>query len=213
MSTKIKSVAGKTAPWREGAPWWLALVESLIALGLGAYILMQTASAAANLLTIMGVFLLVVGLMAIFSAVRNRVPPSGKTPELIRGAVAAVVGVIVLLSNYFSTEIPPYMSIVVALALIVFGLFGLYTAFRISGKVGLQWGRVLAGLVYTVLGGMLFLANAEEAQQIVQMIGVLFAVVGIALLIYTIILFRKRSQESEIEMAQAAVDGHKDNGE
>lgn len=204
MSSKIKSMVGQTAPWRKGAPWWLALIESIIALALGAYILMQTTSAATNILMILGGFLLIVGLLTIFSAVRNRVPPSGKTAELIRGAVAAVVGAIVLLANYIPALTPALLTPFVALALIVYGLFGLFTAFRISGEVGLQWGRLLGGLIYTVLGGLLFFANNEEALQLVQLMGVLLVAVGILLLVYTIILFRKQSVEQEMEAARIA---------
>ena len=112
-----------------------------------------------------------------------------------------MAGVIVFLGNFIPGLTPQVVTPILALALAVFGLFGLYTSLRIASQVGLQWGRLLAGIIHTLLGGMLFFATAEEALQMVQGMGVLLLIAGIALFIYSLILFRKQTTAREAETA------------
>lgn len=159
MSESIKEFAGKGAPWQKDVPWWAVLIEGLVALALGLYIVFQPDTAAKITLQLLGGYLLIVSLIAGYRGVRGA-EGGADTLGLIAAGVGIVAGLLALLFPRINVISPAAAALILALGLLLAGGIGMYGLVRVASQ-GPRWNRFLTSALQIVLAILLFISNVQ----------------------------------------------------
>jgi uncharacterized membrane protein HdeD (DUF308 family) len=176
----------------EKSPWWLGLVQGLVALGLGLYLVFSRDSATFIIGTLAAIYLVVAGAI---QTIRGRgLQSAGKgSIVLIRGVVGLVFGIVLLALALLSIGSLSAGFTILAIALIIFGALGVYTSLFQRGGRKFDWGPVLVNLALLAWGVLVFFSRAQGFD-LTRMSGWILIAVGAIILLWT---FLTRSQESD----------------
>ena len=134
--------------------WWALLIEGIVAILLGLYLLMGGDRAAGNFALVAGLYILVVSLVELFRG-------SGKVSRY-RGIVGVIVSLLILLL-YFVDILPTYWDFTIfAVGAIIVGIFGLYAAFFARSGREFAWGPVLVNGLLLLWGIMIFFTRSQD---------------------------------------------------
>jgi uncharacterized membrane protein HdeD (DUF308 family) len=185
MSDQIKSAIAKSAPWRKGTPWWLILVEGVILLAIGIFMLVQPVEAAAAFVLLLGGFLLINSLLRLFHGLYKL--PEGADARLLmmRGGVGLVTGILVVASPFFEQINLIAAGIILGVGLLLSGLIGLVNIFLMRSGQATTWGIVLADLVEVVLAVIVFyeLNISRASESTLTILGIAFILAIYAVLV------------------------------
>ena len=157
----------------ETFPWWLVLLQGILALILGIALLVWPGVTLLLLVTFIGVYWLGTGILTIISAFTDH---SRRGWKLISGILSILAGLVVLFYPFYSAILLPALLIIfIGLWGLVIGFIMLFQAFRGAG-----WGVGVLGLLSIIIG-LLVLANPlVSAALLILLIAVLAIIGGIA---------------------------------
>jgi len=192
MSDQIKSAIAQSAPWRKGITWWLVLVEGLILLAIGIFMLVQTAQAGTAFVLVLGGFLLINSLLRLFHGLYQQAQVADTRLLMIRGGVGLVTGILVVGSPALKHIDVLAAGMIVGAGLLLSGLIGLINILQIQSGQRMTWGIVLADVVEVLLAVIVFyeINVSQASESTLQILGVIFVAAGTILAIYAIILSR-----------------------
>ncbi|MEI2690646.1 MAG: DUF308 domain-containing protein [Anaerolineae bacterium] len=126
----------------KNSPWWLALIQGLVAVGAGLFLLVDPTAATFLVGLLAAIYLLVTGLIYTVRGIIVRRP--GKSSLLlIRGIVGLVFGAVLLAMALFNIGDVGLGYTILAIGLVVFGGMGLFSSlFHREGKP-FAWGPVI----------------------------------------------------------------------
>lgn len=162
--------------------WVWTIVKGLVALALGIFLLVGADTASFVVAYALAGYLAVSGAMQTFSGFFNRNAP-GSTTDRIRGLVGLVAGVALLLLVYFQVLSLQAVYTVVAVAVIAYGLLGLFEAIFDRGASRFQWMPLLINLLLVVLGALVFVFRTQELD-LKTWAGVVLALIGVIIIVY-----------------------------
>lgn len=197
MSQQAKEVAGKAVPWRSGVAWWLILVEGIVLLALGSYMLIWSDDARKYSGYLIAAFLFLTGGLQLFRGVRMRGKDKMAGTAMWRGGAGVLTAVLLFVLRQLGVLTLESGNILLAAGLLLYGLMGLYLGLRIKTAGGRPWGSILTSLLVTILGGVLAYGVVSDTD-IVQIVGGVAALFGVLLIIYS---FVRRSTGGEEETA------------
>jgi uncharacterized membrane protein HdeD (DUF308 family) len=138
-----------------GKSWWINLVQGIIAILLGLYLLFGGDSAAGNFALVAALYMLVIGLLALIRGSNDRI---GR----YQGIVAVAVGAVVLFLYAFNI-LPTYWDFTIfAIGAMLVGIMGLYSEFFDRRGRDLSWARVLVNALLLLWGIMIFFARVQD---------------------------------------------------
>ncbi|MCZ7667374.1 MAG: DUF308 domain-containing protein [Chloroflexi bacterium] len=162
-------------------PWWQTLIEGILAMIVGFFLLTNTSGAMEALVRIVGIFWLVGGVLAIISIF---VADTGIHWgwSLVSGIIGIIAGIVVLQHPWWSTVI------VTSTLLLFFGVYGIVKGaidlFRAFKGGGLN--SALMGIV-SIIFGVFLLANPMFLLNVFTiMFGVIGLFGGIVLIVYAV---------------------------
>lgn len=170
--------------------WIWGLIEGIVALGFGIFMLVSSESASNLIGLAAGVFLVVSGGVEAFAR-RGRISDTG----FIRGLVGLVGGVAMLVmvfTNFVST-FTAYN--ILAVFLIVYGGIGLFNDFFARGGKEFAWGPVLLDAILVVWGVLIFLSRTRDFS-LLTVSGWILVVLGIIFGVWAILVVRPRGATS-----------------
>ena len=150
MKQEIKNSVEQVKPWGKRTPWWILLIEGILAIGLGIYALAMPLQAQGLVLIGLAIVLAVNGLLTLFAYLRRR--RQGNLP-LVRGSIGLVVGLIVILMPVFNFGSQLTAAWILAIGLILAGVMALLAVFMEAS--GSRWGNLLIAVLFAVLGGVI----------------------------------------------------------
>ncbi len=174
------------------SPWWLGLVQGLVALGLGLYLVISRDSATFIIGTLAAIYLVVAGAVQTIRGIGLRSADKGSI-VLIRGVVGLVFGIVLLVMAFFSIGSLSAGFTILAIALAVFGALGLFTSFFQRGGRAFEWGPVLVNLALLAWGVLVFFSRAQGFD-LTSVSGWILIAVGAIILVWT---FLTRSKEPD----------------
>ena len=131
-------------------PWWLVLLEGIIAVIIGISLLSQTAMTVSIIVRVLGLYWLFGGILAIVSIFFNR---TNWGLKLLAGIVGIIAGLLVILNPVISTILVPSLIVsLIALGGVVIGLIDIVRAFRGAGL-----GTGVLGILSIILGLLILL--------------------------------------------------------
>ena len=170
----------------KNSPWWLALIQGLVALGLGLFMLLDPTAASAVIGLLAAIYLLVAGVIHTIRGLARRRVVKRMNLMLIRGIVGLVVGGIILVIALFNVGTLAFGFTILAIGLIIFGAIGLFSSFFQREGKPLAWGPVLVNLALLVWGILVFLGRSQNLNLPV-ISGWILVIIGVVILAWTLL--------------------------
>ncbi len=181
-----KKVTETIKPWSKEPTWWVLAGEAVITIGLGIYVILQSAQATIWMAYALAIFLLVDGLLAVFNGMRGH----GKTFGSMRGGVGLLAGAVLLLMPVFNYGSPTMAGWLIGLALIISGIAGLLSRFFEMPRP-IRWMGVLINLLMIVLGFVYIDTVIQQDATVLYAVGWLLLAVGAALAVYAFVIWNE----------------------
>jgi uncharacterized membrane protein HdeD (DUF308 family) len=158
-------------------PWWLVLIMGFITLILGIFLLYYPYGTLLVLVTFLGAYWFISGLIGLCSLFVDRTNAGWK---ILFGILGIIAGIAILTYPLYSTFVVPYIFIIfVGVWGLIMGFMGLFAAFKGGG-----WGAGIIGFLLIIFG-CLILANPVVSTLMLPfilggfgIIGGIFAIVG-----------------------------------
>lgn len=196
-SDDIVNAAMKYKPW--AGSWWNALIQGLLALGLGIFLYMNPKEATRVFAQFLALYLLISGLFAIEAGPRMLAGEKGGPLAYYKGLAGAVIGGLLVFSLIlqFGWLTPSIQLLVLGVGLLIYGALGLYQA-----VVGLKGNSQILG--YVSAGLFLFLGIAavffRDQPVIGGWVAPVLMILGVGLIIMA---FIRRSNMQKAKAAHA----------
>ncbi len=182
------------------AAWWIILIQGIIMLILGLMLLGHPDKTLVVLITLLGIFWLINGILDIVAGITGRTGNS-KAWVIFGGIIMALAGLVVLNQPLLAGKITTaFLASIIAIAIIANGFFQIFAG-RVTGisDAGLarEWSfsSLLIGILY-IIGGVLLLTHpAWAVVTFLTLVSIWALLAGIAQIVAS---FRVRSVIQEI---------------
>jgi len=164
-------------------PWWIVVLEGIISIILGLFLLFQPVGTTITLVQILGIFWFLGGILTILSLLVDRENMGWK---LLSGLMGILIGVIVFVYPYSPFVVLAFFVVILGVLSIIYGALRLVWAFKGGGL-----GTAILGIITIVLGILLLANPIVGAVVLPWMYGISLVIGGIASLVLGI---RMRSQ-------------------
>lgn len=156
--------AGTVAMEYESFPWWLVLIEGIVAVLIGVLLLSAPAMTTVILIQVLGIYWLISGIL---SVVTIFIDTSLWGWKLLSGLLGIVAGIVVVQHPLWSgLLVPSVYVIMLGVAGILIGIIGLIQSFQGAG-----WGAALVGILSILFGGVLIASPLVVATFLVYLLG------------------------------------------
>ncbi len=168
----------------KNSPWWLAVIQGLVAVGAGLFLLIDPLAATFLVGLLAAIYLLVTGLIYTVRGIIARRP--GKSSLLlIRGIVGLIFGAVLLAMALFNIGSLSLGYTILAIGLLVFGGMGLFqSVFKREGKA-YAWGPVIVHGALLLWGLLILFARSTINLPAVS--GWILLIIGVVVIAYTIL--------------------------
>ncbi len=193
----------ETQEMRKGwsAIWWIVLLQGLIALGFGLYMLADPQSSIQLIVQIFALFIIIDGILEMIGSFLQRKYISGWGWRLLGGGLVVIAGLVFwAYAGFISSTTIAILIWIVAIGLLISGLVTLFEALR--GHKTNPWSAILWAAVKLFFAGLLMTQTGATATVLLWIFGAFLFLSGI----FAIILaFQLRSMLHELEDADAVV--------
>lgn len=166
----------KTTGMLEAFPWWLVLVQGIITLILGIFLLYSPVETVFVMVTFLGAYWFVSGIIAIASIFGDRTNMGWK---LFLGVLGIFAGLLILMYPFYSTVfIPTFLIFIIGFWGIVIGGVNLYLAFTGGGA-----SAAAIGIIAIIFGVILLAQPLTSLRALVFILGIFAVISGIALMV------------------------------
>lgn len=180
MTDMAKGILDKGKPWRTDVRWEIVAIETVIAVVVGAFILINPDSARDGILQIVGVALLFASLHLGAMAMRGN-ESAISLIDAFRGGVGVTIGVIAT-SSWWSDYIEnPAVRVILGWGLVAFAVLQLVGLFTAQGRAAFSMTSLMISALILVLGIILLTSDNATADSRMTMLGVTFLVFGVLL--------------------------------
>lgn len=156
-------------------PWWLVVLEGLISVIIGLFLLFSPVATTITLVQILGIFWFLGGVISIISLLIDREDMGWK---LLSGVIGILIGIVVFVYPYSPFVILSLFVIILGILSIVYGAIRLVWALK-GGGIGVA----ILGIL-TIFLGILLLANPLAGAVVLPWIyGISLVIGGIIALI------------------------------
>ncbi len=139
--------------------WWLVLVQGIIAIGLGVYILVQSEQAIVYIGMLGAAYIFISGITQTVGTVvqKNEKSKSG----LIRGIAGMVIGGGLLAAGWFGWIDVRTGYTLLAIGLLIYGGLGLWRNFFDRGDNPFSWGPIFLNALLMLWGFLVFFSRMQ----------------------------------------------------
>ena len=187
QATLTPSVAGKLQNY-----WWLFLLRGLLGIALGVFALMFPAAALGVVVILIGAYLIVDGVIAIFKAIQILRSDPHWWVLLLEGILGVAVGLVIFASPGLSIVT---LSLLVGFWAIFSGISAVGASLRVHTHVPGEWLYLVFGIISLIFGIMVVFAPATGLVYIVLMISIYGFVMGVTMIA---LAFRLRAMKTPI---------------
>ena len=182
----------RVAPWGGGAPWWVVLLQGLVALAVGVYVLTQPGQVGQWLVLLLAGYLLVTSVLDVYVAQSRALPAGAESYRTLAGGIGIIAGLLVFALPFFVAVGMETMIAILGIGLVATGLLGLVEALLVRGAAGFRWGAIISNLLRLTFGGLLlYLIGVGAAANVLRWLGIVAILAGVALVIYALVLYRR----------------------
>jgi hypothetical protein len=129
---------------------------------------------------------------AIYAGFSGSGPPGEQPFRLVVGGIGLVTGLLALAQPLWGTINTPAATTILGVGLLLAGVVDLAGLIIGRGNLTTRLGRVLAGALHLLLGVvLLYLSRTGTSGNALLWLGVIGVVLGVLLVIYAVLLFRR----------------------
>lgn len=170
--------------------WWIVLLEGIAAFILGLYLIISPFKAVILIATAVGLYLLVMGVLALIDAFTHESPSRGW--KAVSGIAGIIGGILVIMKPLFGAAlIPSILILYLAILCLIHGLTQLISGIRGAGSEA-----VGVGVLSIVLSAILFIAFPLVVAVLPFLLGICGIIGGILL---AVMAFRIRPQQLQTQ--------------
>lgn len=170
--------------------WWIVLLEGIAAFILGLYLIISPVKAVILIATAVGLYLLVMGVLALIDAFTHESPSRGW--KAVSGIAGIIGGILVIMKPLFGAAlIPSILILYLAILCLIHGLTQLISGIRGAGSEA-----VGVGVLSIVLSAILFIAFPLVVAVLPFLLGICGIIGGILL---AVMAFRIRPQQLQTQ--------------
>jgi uncharacterized membrane protein HdeD (DUF308 family) len=177
--------------------WWMLAIRGVIALLFGILALLWPGLTLLWLVALFAAYALLVGVVSVIGAVKNRQSDEEWWLILLLGLVSIGAGVVAILHPNLTALV---LVLVMGANALITGVLDIIVAIRLRRAIRGEWLLILAGIASIVFGVLVFLFPSAGALALVWLIGVYAIAIGILLLA---LAFRVRSWAQTLEAGTA----------
>jgi uncharacterized membrane protein HdeD (DUF308 family) len=176
MTAEMSTTTGMSHPMGTFLPWWLLLIQGLLALILGIFLITYPLQTLMVFIVFLGAYWFVSG---IFTLVGAAADAAHRGMKILLGILGIILGLLILAYPLYSTFLVPFVfTIMVGVIALIYGFIALYGAFTGKG-----WGIGILGLL-SIFFGIIILANPVMSTIAVPFVfGILGIVFGFAAIV------------------------------
>jgi uncharacterized membrane protein HdeD (DUF308 family) len=176
MTDEMTATTGVPHPMGTFFPWWLLLIQGILALIIGSFLLTYPIKTLYVIIWFLGFYWFFSGMVTLFSAF---VESSNRGMKILLGVLGIILGLLILAYPLYSTFIVPFVfTIMVGVIALIYGFIALYGAFTGQG-----WGVGILGIL-SLIFGLIILANPVASTLAVPFVfGILGVVFGFAAIV------------------------------
>jgi uncharacterized membrane protein HdeD (DUF308 family) len=181
MSAEMTGTMAMPHPMGTFFPWWLLLLQGIIAFILGAYLLAYPLQTLLVIIVFLGAYWFVSGIFTLFSIAVDK---NHMGMKIVLGFLGIILGLLILAYPYYSTFIVPFVfTIMIGVIALIYGFIALWGAFTGKG-----WGVGILGIL-SIIFGLIILANPIASTIAVPFVfGILGIIFGFAAIIGSFML-------------------------
>jgi uncharacterized membrane protein HdeD (DUF308 family) len=169
MSAEMTETSGVPNPLGTFFPWWLLLIQGIIALILGSFLITYPIKTLYVIIWFLGFYWFFSGFITLFSAFASS---DNRGMKFLLGILGIILGLLILAYPLYSTFVVPFVfTVIVGVVALVYGFIALYGAFTGKG-----WGVGILGLL-SIFFGILILANPIASTIAVPFVFGIFGIV------------------------------------
>jgi uncharacterized membrane protein HdeD (DUF308 family) len=173
-----------TAKPEQSGAWWLFLLQGIAAVLLGLMLLTAPGATLLALMTFLGFYLLVTGMLALVRVFVDR--STSRVWSLLSGILGILAGVFVLNHPLLAAvTVPTVLIVVLGLEALIMGVFEVIRGFQGGGA-----GAFILGVINVLIGLLLVGRPMAAALAVPFVFAVLLLIEGVGLLIWA---FRARA--------------------
>jgi uncharacterized membrane protein HdeD (DUF308 family) len=180
--------------------WWSLLIRGLVAVLFGILAITWPDRILEFIVTLLGIFVLVVGILATVGALMHRAASNRWMLVLIPGLIGIIIGIITIVWPAFFTVVIFYLIAVWAL---VYGIMEIYNALRLRKDVEGEWMPILVGIVSVIFGLVLLIKPLTVGATVTWVIGLCVLVLGV---LWLILAFRARGWQQHSKSEKSPPD-------
>ncbi len=145
MVDEINETMGIPHPFGGFFPWWLLLLQGLIAVILGIFLLTYPLETLMVFIVFLGAYWFVSGIFTLVSIGADKEHTGMK---VVLGILGIILGLLILAYPLYGTLIVPFVFVImVGVIAVIYGFIGIYNAFTGKG-----WGVGILGLLSIIFG-------------------------------------------------------------
>ena len=167
--------------------WWLVLLQGAAAAALGGLLLARPRATILIVVTFLGVFFLVDGVIILMKSLRGRRRLGVGWWGVVIGTLCITAGIVVLAHPLASAILTATVLVtMLALAALSWGLLSLFAGIRLLREVQGEWSLISGGLLSLGIGALLLARPVFSAKLLVGLIAVFSLLSGIVFLVLAI---------------------------
>jgi uncharacterized membrane protein HdeD (DUF308 family) len=166
--------------------WWSLLIRGIAAIIFGILALFWPDRVLETLITLLGIFVLVVGIVFTVGAVAHRGPGRHWLRHLIPGIIGIVIGIITIAWPAATTVFLIYL---IAIWALIHGIGEIHAALHLRKDVAGEWMPLVIGIASVVIGVILFFQPLMAGAMIMWLVGLFILILGV---LWLIMAFRAR---------------------
>jgi hypothetical protein len=178
----VSDISGTQVVSRPHPRFWVPVIEGVVALALGVYVVLFPEEAPVIVRSIIAAALLVLSFVQIFEGFRFWNRPVSPWATL-GGGVGATAAVFTLLANWAPEITSAAARIMLAIGLVAFGIIGLVSLIFTLRSTGFKIASLIIDVLAIALGVLFFLAEEQNYDRI-KLLGLVALLGGVVLLIY-----------------------------
>ncbi|MCB0110159.1 MAG: hypothetical protein KDE53_29770 [Caldilineaceae bacterium] len=188
----VHQIADQVNPLHNKAAWWVVLVEGLVAVGIGTFIVLQPLYVAAGMVLILIAYLLLNSILHLLRAALGRSQKEHLVYDAMDGGIGLLGGLLVALAPWLPGFEALTIIVVLLFTLVFLSLLGLLKLLR-AWRSGMKWGQLTMIALQLVLAGWMYYAlrgGGQVGATVLNLVGWGIAIVGILMIGSSIMLYR-----------------------
>jgi uncharacterized membrane protein HdeD (DUF308 family) len=173
--------------------WWSLLIRGIAAIVFGILALVWPGHVLETIITILGIFVLVVGIVFTLGAVTHRGPGRHWLRPLIPGIIGIVIGIITIAWPGLVTIVIIFL---IAAWALIHGIGEIHAALHLRKDIAGEWMPLVIGIASIVIGVILFLMPYRFGELIIWLVGLFVLILGI---LWLIMAFRARKWKDLVQ--------------